>query len=1291
MKILDPLALNLHSRHLIEASAGTGKTFNITRLYARLVLEKRLPVQQILVMTFTKAATEEIKSRVAAFLRELADDWEKEKPDTFTQELISITGIEEGRNLLTAALLSMDEAAIFTIHGFCQRVLKQFAVSLNMELEPELLNDTAPMSLQAVQDWVRSISHDSDKLLALAEQDWHDPAAFHRSFQTAFDSQQSLSRPSLKDIVQSAYDNIFHWLDENDVLDDSLLKSVTEHRADLFEAVVSHHKDCDKRSEEYAVLEAWLKSFSALSSLQVDYTGEQESLIERFSEFVDQIVAPEEVGQFIQGGRYGKFPELKAALEPVREFRKKLNAESQKWRTKLLAQLRLAQVLDIAEEGIVHVQKNLKRAKEQAQTLSFNDLVRQLAQALDSGNQTLIDAVRAQYPVALVDEFQDTDSHQYKVLDLLYPRNDPTSLLVMIGDPKQAIYGFRGGDIFVYLKAKQEADEIWMMDTNWRSSDAMITAYNRIFWGHSLREKLPRPVFGQGIDYEIIHSTDGAKAAKHPLFDPSKKRSAVTYMVASDGARQDAQSRLRNKPAELESQIVDWSCFEIQRLLAETKIGNVRTKPSDIAILVKDGIQADIMQQGLSQKGLSSVYLSQKKPLFESAEAIEIYRVLLAIHKHKHIPVLSAGLTSSMLANTVLNENNELGASADPRLLVSDMLKDPLHPSWDNLSASCESYLRLWENEGVFSLLMHLIKANYQPALKPERSITNMMHVAESLASIATLNKLPEQQLAWLGHQVFDHTTDDELQLRLESDANLIKIVTLHGSKGLEYPVVFVPFANKYKDPSMRRMKPIQYFRYQDPQTHQAIYQLGATAHSVQHFVAQSQEEDVRLLYVAITRAEHRCYLGLVDDIKTANSSLNRSLGIPSRVLNSSNEKEAASNTLLPWMLANVCENKQQNSANEETVTCNHNSLIVVGDGFLELEAPAFANRDKHTEHEPQLMTAFETLAVGTRLPWIISSFSNISRFTASHDNEHFDIAQPKQLTLHKVESNLEHKTHAREYNNTEQNLPTELRFTLKKGAETGNLLHDILENVDFSNANWAEASQVALTKFTDLDDNDKDALFVWLEACLLSPLKDGLRLADLSLSQTLREAEFYFPMANVNVQALGRVLNDYRDSRAAKFRCEALKVNMQHIQDLQGMMHGFIDLIFEHQGRYFVADYKSTHLGNDFESYSFLACHENNQQHLYDLQYLLYSLALHKYLKATLPNYQFEQHFGGVYYFYLRGMAPESPVYKVSNELTCHSGVFFDDIEFVWLERLQGIFEGPEHTRISDDKQGIK
>jgi exodeoxyribonuclease V beta subunit len=263
-----------------------------------------------------------------------------------------------------------------------------------------------------------------------------------------------------------------------------------------------------------------------------------------------------------------------------------------------------------------------------------------------------------------------------------------------------------------------------------------------------------------------------------------------------------------------------------------------------------------------------------------------------------------------------------------------------------------------------------------------------------------------------------------------------------------------------------------------------------------------------------------------------------------------------------------------------------------------------------------------------------------------------------------------------------------EFRFTLKKGAETGNLLHDILENVDFSQPNWLEASQVPLTKFNNIDDVEQDALFTWLEECLISPLNGGLRLADLTMSQTLREAEFYFPMTNVNLPRLGRVLNDYRASRATKFSCEAVRVNMQAIQDLQGMMHGFIDLIFEYQGQYFVADYKSTHLGNDLEAYSFLACHENNQQHLYDLQYLLYSIALHKYLQSSLPNYEFEKHFGGVYYFYLRGMTAKSPKYKVGHSLSCHSGVFFDDIEFVWLERLQNIFDGTEHALTPIDKQ---
>ena len=1288
MNILDPLALNLHSRHLIEASAGTGKTFNITRLYARLVLEKRLSVQQILVMTFTKAATEEIKSRVAAFLRVLANDWEAQTPDAFTQELIDKVGAEEGRNLLTAALLSMDEAAIFTIHGFCQRVLKQFAVSLNKELEPELLNDTAPLSLQAVQDWIRSVSHDSDKIVALSEQGWHDPAMFHRSFQTAFDSEQSVSRPSLKDLFDSAYETVFTWLESNHAFDGSLLDSLKEHETELFDAVVTHHKDSEKRSHEYAVTEAWLQSLAKLNGEPVDYSSEKEDLISGFNRFVDKIAAPDEVGQFILGGRYTKFPELKAALEPIREFRKKLNAERSKWQEKLSAALRLSEVLDVAEEGILYVQTRVKKAKEQAQTLSFNDLVRQLADALDNGNQALVEAVRTQYPVALVDEFQDTDSHQYKVLDLLYPRGDTSTLLVMIGDPKQAIYGFRGGDIYVYLKAKQEADNIWVMDTNWRSSKEMITAYNRIFWGHSLSQQTARPVFGDGIHYDIIHSTKAAKAAQHPLIDPSKGRGAITYMLASDGARRSSADERRNKQADLESQVVAWTCFEIQRLLLESKIGMEETKPSDIAILVKDGIQADIIQQALSQQGLSSVYLSQKTPLFDSAEAIEIYRVLLAIHKHKHISVLSAGLTSSMLANAVTTEADDVNNKPDKRSIVNDMLKDPLHPSWDSLAINCDTYLRLWENEGVFSLVMHLIKANYQPALRAERSITNMMHVAESLASIATLNKLPEQQLAWLGHQIFDHTNDDELQLRLESDANLIKIVTLHGSKGLEYPIVFVPFANKYKDPSTRRMKTIQYFRYQDPVTHKPVYQLGATANSLKHFVAQTHEEEVRLLYVAITRAEYRCYLGLVDHVKTANSSLNRSLGIPTAVLDSGNEKEAASNSLLPWLVEHVCEHTETSSVVDEPALHNHNSLIVVSDGFQESNVLELTKGAKHTDTNSELSTECRSLEVESRHAWIISSFSNISRFTAPHDSEYFDIAQPNQLSLHKVEFAQEHKTPVVGPENAPQKQATELRFTLKKGAETGNLLHDILENVDFSHANWSLASKVPLTKFSDLSDVEQEALFTWLTECLLTPLHDDLRLADLSLSQTLREAEFYFPMASVNIQNLGKVLSRYRLSRARKFSCKAASVNMQNIPELQGMMHGFIDLIFEHKGKYFVADYKSTHLGNELEDYSFIACHENNQQHLYDLQYLLYSLALHKYLKVSLPDYQFETHFGGVYYFYLRGMSPESSMHKVNKEISCHSGVFFDDIEYTWIEQLQAAFEGDTHKLQVDVKQ---
>jgi exodeoxyribonuclease V beta subunit len=661
-------------------------------------------------------------------------------------------------------------------------------------------------------------------------------------------------------------------------------------------------------------------------------------------------------------------------------------------------------------------------------------------------------------------------------------------------------------------------------------------------------------------------------------------------------------------------------------------------------------VEAGLVKNSLDSVGLTSVYLSDKTPLFTTQQAIELYRVLDAILHSTNRSVLVAGASSSML-NRVLFKETPVG---EEHLVLSELHSDLMHPLWDTLVSACFEFKEKWAEQGIFSLLLGLIKENYNPVNSAERSLTNMMHLAEAMAKNAVLNKLPEQQLAWLSHQIFDHVSDEEMQLRLESDANLIKIVTQHGSKGLEYPIVFVPFGNKYKDPRKRKTSTIQHFKYQDMINKKSVYQLGATHSSLEAFAKQEHAERMRLLYVAVTRAEHRCYLGLVDDVSNSESALNTALGIPSHILNDVKSDEQAHAQLEGWL-----QTIEQSSIVDVDIT------------------PCAQSR--YQQDTPVDIPDFCDATLASRSAWIISSFSNLSRFQRSDNAGYYDVAQPNQLSLHAIESPSEHRgivletdqeTLPEKDTDNESNASAQsIRFQLEKGADTGNLLHDILENVDFNLPDWSEASSVALSKYHALTEEEIADLYDWLAACLRTPLSGQLSLAKLTKEKTLREAEFYFPMPNLKVRELAKVLQQYRQYVQTNKGYSALPISMLDIPKLSGMMHGFIDLIFEQDGKYYVADYKSTHLGESLKDYSVEHLHKNNQHHLYDLQYLLYSLALHKYLKQQVPDYSFESHFGGVYYLYLRGMSPSSIVNGMS------TGVFFDRVDAQFIDSLEALF----------------
>jgi exodeoxyribonuclease V beta subunit len=1276
---LDPLNLELCSRHLIEASAGTGKTFNITRLYARLILEKKLSVQEILVMTYTRAATEEIKGRVAAFLLEIHDEWGAEKQSNFTQTLISRVGLEEGDALLTAALLSLDEASIFTIHGFCQRVLKQFAVSLKADLELELVTDSTELLLQGVQDYLRVASQNEASFALLSAKNWHIPDNFFNEFRSAISSDLALTQVTMAQVQTDESANLARQLYEQVDFIKQLFKQLQQNQTVLFEAVVLGHKDESKRTQEWHLIVAWFEKLLTYIALNegVDITAtEPKQSSQKDAGFVEDknidllqvLSTPPEMGDFINGNRFRSSPEAKAMLEPL----KALRAEIKKWLEQSTKQLdksaQLRAVLGVVKEGIYAIRERVEMAKKKAHVVLFDDLISVFSNALLSQDANLLDSIRRQFPVALVDEFQDTDRHQYQILDQLYPKADKNSLLLMIGDPKQAIYGFRGGDIFVYLAAKQNADHVWLMDTNWRSSAQMVTGYNRLFWGHSLLQEESRPVFGFDIDYEVIKSTPLSKAASSPLFDPVASRTAMTYMLSSDGAETaSGHDNIKRKKVELEQQVLDWSSLEIMRLLGDAKIGDNKVVPADIAILVKDRIEATLVKNSLAGVGLTSVYLSDKTPLFSTPQATELYRVLDAILHSTDRSTLVAGANSSLLSCVIARHMS----AQDQQKKLLELHGDLTHPEWEKLVVSCLEFKEKWAQHGIFSLLLTLIKENYDPQTSPERSLTNMMHLAEAMAKNAVLNKLPEQQLTWLSHQIFDHVADEEVQLRLESDANLIKIVTQHGSKGLEYPIVFVPFGNKYKDPRRRKTSTIQHFKYQDMQNVQPIYQLGATHASLDQYAKQAHAEKMRLMYVAVTRAEYRCYLGVVNDISNAESALNSALGIPNESLNDCKSKDPAHSKTMDWLATHVFE---INDAVSEDGVLHSSSAVNVD------ITPVMSST--HQAPAEIVVPSFVDAKLTKRSAWIISSFSNLSRFHKSDNNGYYDVASPNQISLHAIETASEHKIVSIETRTdelldqasaqTSQNISENslaIRYQLEKGADTGNLLHDILEQVDFHAPDWESASIVALSKYKVLQEQELVALFEWLDSCLKTPLINDFCLADLHLKHTLREAEFYFPMPHLKVRQVAKVLQQYRQHLRQNRGLPALSISMPDIPELSGMMHGFIDLIFEHDGKYYVADYKSTHLGDSALLYSIEKLHENNQQHLYDLQYLLYSLALHKYLKQQLGDYSFEIHFGGVFYLYLRGMSPDSQLDGGS------SGVFFDKVDKQYIDLLENLF----------------
>lgn len=1265
---LSPLvaeSVQLVGRHLIEASAGTGKTFNITRLYLRLILERNLSVRQILVMTFTTAATEELKGRIERELHRAAENWDQlvASGDSFYVAIQQRVGRDVIIQRLRIALASVDEAAVFTIHSFCKRVLTQEAFASQLPLDIAMEVNTTEWKLQAIRDWLRGVNDNPDDFELLSRVKSTKPEGFYKQYGRLIGTAEpiyTLTETEVETSFDQSWKTSSHadFAHEKLQIFDALLKS----KGIIFSAVVEGHKDAEERQNEWAVMLEWLQDDASAP-------------------------CPKAVRSFVNGNRFRSkvkadlMAEASEHLDGVRNLSKSINDAYKKWSEAKDVALAHAGCYQLIEQGIHGIRERFSALKRQHRIMDFDDLIFCLFQQLTQYNpvnadsNTLATLLRQQYPVALVDEFQDTDAHQYGIFNAIYPKeiSEPsefdrgkqdcgldaeTPALFMIGDPKQAIYGFRGGDIFTYLQARDDADYLWNMDTNWRSCAPMVAAYNQLFLGSTSES-----VFQYGIDYHPVNATQHAKANKAPLNDQNGRDGAMIFatlewLKGDAGDAGDEGNLASGNAPDIRNRIADWTAHEIKRLLSEAMLGDNPLQEKDIAILVRTRDHADHVKDALQRAGLPSVYLSDRSNVYESNQAESLEFLLTGIIDYRDDRRLLRALSTDLMGGTV-----------DSLALMQQEGGEYL---WDHWRQRFGHYLQQWQAQGFMPMIMGIVQQQLQPhATDCERALTNYLHLIENLQLASRQYRQPQQLLAWYLQQRSDEHDTTDTEQRLESDANLIRIITLHGSKGLEYPVVFVPFAADCSESSKKESK---YCTFQHTEKNCRVSQIGLSPDADAQVVSEAQAEAMRLLYVAITRAEHRCYLGVTAAKGSTDSALGKALGV-------------TSNEAWPEKLKIFKTQANQHYVN--AVDC----LMVSAAEFSEQQ---LISQPASTQVALDSSLSARVFSRSTWDSWALHSFTSLSKrqhllVHTKKDRDYKSDALDEQQTLGSLDKVLDEAINSTTNSATEideTDLP--LQFRLEKGYRSGLLLHDILENIDFFKPDWQPVIDHQLQRyhtdnFQEGNESFTAELQSWLQACLETKFNDGVALAQLPSTQVLKEAEFYFPVESLRIDKLRDFIDGYRDnavpvrsggdeSTRNTYQQQTYTLNSDTLNGdtLKGMMHGFIDLIFEASGRYYVADYKSSYLGASADCYTPAALAEHMKDHQYDLQYLIYALALHRFLQKRLHQaYSPEKHFGGVYYFYLRGMGVDQEAGESLN------GVYYADIPIDQLMRLDAIFSG--------------
>lgn len=1226
------LSLPTHGKLLIEASAGTGKTYTITSLVIRLLLNHLLPnpetdetlhsehsalttytIDQLLIVTFTKSATEELRERiqkrihiVRLFLDPSNVQSAQETDDHFLHELK--IALADNLNTAYRALLQAERmihhANIFTIHGFCTRLLKQFSLETKHMLDITLNENVDSITEQFAQQlWRKNIY----SYTGLTQTLWKNVLG-----STPDNISQAINKWKSRSsfIFEPAQNNLATLIKQVEVLETEFTHGWSKDTAQLIEARLLELKkgrSYTKRNipnwvskiTEFVHTHQGKKSLSTLDSLdKLSYQRIQEHL-----------ETPLELA-----------PSITRLLDIIDEL------------------LTLYPAINHARHPYLHQQYQdfLQTIKEEKRELTFASLLKHAAESINPEDQQLIKEITTSLPIAIIDEFQDTDPQQFHIFDSLFGSSvtqNPTSTLYMIGDPKQAIYAFRGGDIYTYLKAKSRANEQFTLRHNWRSTPEMVEAINHVFSQTEL------PFLHNDIPYPKVLAGNNTS---EQLIINGKAQPAITWLT---------HNKSYDKASDYAVELAHATANHITEYLAhgqltKPKHKNSPIKENQIAILVQNKNEAQLIKYALNQHNLPYTYYSEKQHVYQTEQAQQLLFLLQAINSPKNSTyvktLMACGLVNLPLAEIQAVDN-------DANLLNS----------WQVLLSSCAQQL---QNHSIFSALHYFYQqqntlAQLQSQTDGKQKVANLLQLTELLHEALTKEKNIARIQQFLQQQRHTNTENEDLRQRIGSTDSRINIYTLHKCKGLEFDIVYIPFISS---PSgFREDKNTLYFYHNID--NQLILDLKADDDAKTKTRNEDLAESIRLCYVGITRSKYACYIGLMPSEQLQYTALSHLLNI-----DATNYDET---------VAQLCEHPHIDALSIEKIIEDTDEATG--------EITSQTERMNRTDHNSLLKT--EVLHFSRKLDthWRISSYTQLSQ--KSHDSH--------TAYYHNMDALDDAVT-------TENSVPDEVPaftdslsiFNFPRGAQAGLFWHEWLENIDVEHKELtahAKNQLPSLCQRYGIDTRWEETLMLWLDNVLNTPLTkqdsltesvaNGLTLKTIKNAARINEMEFLFSVSDLRDKDINKVLQ--QSSLSAKIPADSHQ-QLNFVQ-FKGFLKGFIDLIFEHDGQFYIADYKSNYLGNSQADYGYDALEQNVLSHRYDVQLLLYVFALHRYLKSKLPNYDYDMHIGGAYYFYLRGMNGESLyIEPLDNESETTNGVFFHKPEREVIEQFEQLITESEQIQ---------